>query len=158
MLNGLKDICRAVLEPLLWFLSMLLGLLSCWKMNCHPSLGSRALWSRCSSRMPRHHNAAFIFSSVLTILPVPAAEKHPNSMLLMPPPYFSAGLMSTCFLQTWNLTFTRKCLICTSEKFIPRGLGIRCLLDKFRHASVWRCRDSCPSRRFSSRNRGEVLY
>lgn len=26
-------------------------------------------------------------------------------------------LMSTCFLQTWNLAFTRKCLICTPESF-----------------------------------------
>lgn len=93
LVRPLKDICRAVLEPLPWLLSMLLGLLSCWKMNCHPSLGSRALWSRCSSRMPSQHNAAFILSSVLTILPVPAAEKHPDSMLLLPRRCFSAGMV-----------------------------------------------------------------
>jgi hypothetical protein len=35
--------------------------------------------------------ALFIFASILTSLPVPAAEKHPHSMML-PPPFRLAGL------------------------------------------------------------------
>ena len=37
----LKDINRAVLRPLIWDFGFLgLGLLSCWRMKCCPSLGS----------------------------------------------------------------------------------------------------------------------
>ncbi|XP_051570030.1 monocyte to macrophage differentiation factor 2-like isoform X2 [Myxocyprinus asiaticus] len=72
-------------------LAVCLGSLSCWKMNLHPSLRSRALWSRFSSRMSLYI-AAFIFPSILTSLPVPAAEKHPHSMML-PPPCFTVGMV-----------------------------------------------------------------
>ena len=72
-------------------LAVCLGSLSCWKMNRHPSLRSRALWSRFSSRMSLYI-AAFIFPSILTSLPVPATEKHPHSMML-PPPCFTVGMV-----------------------------------------------------------------
>ena len=68
-----------------------LGPLSCWKMNRHPSLRSRALWSRFSSRMSLYI-AVFIFLYILTSLPVPATKKHPHSMML-PPPCFTVGMV-----------------------------------------------------------------
>ncbi|XP_075931719.1 gamma-aminobutyric acid receptor-associated protein-like 2 isoform X2 [Anarhichas minor] len=71
-------------------LAVCLGSLSCWKMNLHPSLRSRALWSRFSSRMSLYI-AAFIFPSILTSLPVPATEEHPHSMML--PPCFTVGMV-----------------------------------------------------------------
>jgi hypothetical protein len=45
--------------------------------------------------------APFIFASILTSLPVPAAEKHPQSMML-PPPCFTV-VMVPGFLQSWKL-------------------------------------------------------
>ena len=36
--------------------------------------------------------APFLFPSILTSLPVPAAEKHPHSMML-PPPCFTVGMV-----------------------------------------------------------------
>ena len=92
-------------------LAVCLGSLSCWKINRSPSLRSRALWSRLSSRMSLYI-AAFIFPS-LTSLPVPAAEKHPHSMML-PPPCFTVGMvLAWCwavpgFLQAWHLAFKPK--------------------------------------------------
>ncbi len=44
-----------------------LGSLTCWKMNLHPNLKSRALWSRVLSRKLLYI-AAFIFLSILTSL------------------------------------------------------------------------------------------
>ena len=58
-------------------LAVCLGLLSCWKVNLRPSLRFWALWNRFSSRI-----SSFIFPSILTCLPVAAAEKHPHSMML----------------------------------------------------------------------------
>uniref|UniRef100_A0A8C4XFI0 Fli-1 proto-onco, ETS transcription factor n=1 Tax=Erpetoichthys calabaricus TaxID=27687 RepID=A0A8C4XFI0_ERPCA len=55
------------------------------------NLRSRALWSRISSRMSLYI-AAVIFPFILTSLPVPAAEKHPHSMML-PPPCFTVGMV-----------------------------------------------------------------
>ena len=68
-------------------LAVCLGSLSCWKVNLRPSLRSRALWKRFSSRISLYL-AAFIFPSIATSRPVPAAEKHPHSMML-PPPCFT---------------------------------------------------------------------
>ena len=55
------------------------------------SLRSRALWKRFSSRISLYL-AAFIFPSIATSRPVPAAEKHPRSMML-PPPCFTVGIV-----------------------------------------------------------------
>ncbi len=76
---------RTVTE-LLWshsfvILAVCLGSLSCWKVNLWPNLRSWALWRRFSSRISLYL-AAFIFSSIATSRPVPAAEKHPHSMML----------------------------------------------------------------------------
>ncbi len=84
---------RTVTE-LLWshffvILAVCLGSLSCWKVNLRPSLRSWALWRRFSSRISLYL-AAFIFPSIATSRPVPAAEKHPHSMML-PPPCFTVG-------------------------------------------------------------------
>ena len=86
-------------------LAVFLGSLSCWKVNLHPSLRSWVLWSSFSSRISLYLDL-FVFPSILTCLPVPAAEKHPHSMLL-PPPYFTVGMMPG-FFQTWHLTFKPK--------------------------------------------------
>ncbi len=84
---------RTVTE-LLWshsfvILAVCLGSLSCWKVNLWPSMRSWALWRRFSSRISLYL-AAFIFPSIATSRPVPAAEKHPHSMML-PPPCFTVG-------------------------------------------------------------------
>ncbi len=63
------------------FRSLCLGSLSCWKVNLRPSLRYWALWRRFSSRISLYL-AAFIFPSIATSRPVPAAEKHPHSMML----------------------------------------------------------------------------
>ncbi len=62
-------------------LAVCLGSLSCWKVNLRPSPRSRALWRRFSSRISLYL-AEFIFPSIATSRPVPAAEKHPHSMML----------------------------------------------------------------------------
>ena len=46
-------------------LAVFLGSLSCWKVNLRPSLRSRALWKRFSSRISLYL-AAFIFPSIAT--------------------------------------------------------------------------------------------
>ncbi len=81
-------------QQLLWsqsfvILAVCLGSLSCWKVNLRPSLRSWALWRRFLSRISLYL-AAFIFPSIATSRPVPAAEKHPHSMML-PPPCFTVG-------------------------------------------------------------------
>ncbi len=88
---------RTVTE-LLWshsfvILAVCLGSLSCWKVNLRPSLRSWALWRRFSSRISLYLTA-FIFPSIATSRPVPAAEKHPHSMML-PPPCSLLGLYWT---------------------------------------------------------------
>ncbi len=70
---------RTVTE-LLWshsfiILAVCLGSLSCWKVNLRPSLRSWALWRRFSSRISLYL-AAFIFPSIATSRPVPAAYKN----------------------------------------------------------------------------------
>ena len=117
---------------------------SCWKMNRRPSLRSRALWSRFSSRMSLYI-AAFIFPSIMTSLPVPAAEKHPHSMML-PPPCFTVGMVlawwwaAPGFLQTWCLAFTPKSSIFVSPDqrilFLMVWESFRCILANSRRAAM----------------------
>ncbi len=69
-------------SQLLWshsfvILAVCLGSLSCWKVNLRPSLRSWALWRRFSSRISLYL-AAFIFPSIATSRPVPAAENTPQ--------------------------------------------------------------------------------
>lgn len=70
-------------SPCIDFLAVCLRSLSCWRMNHHHSLRSGAHWSKFSSRMLLY-NAAFVFYSILTSLPVPATDQWPHSMV--PPP------------------------------------------------------------------------
>ncbi len=68
-----------VVKPLLrLILAVCLGSLSCWKVNLRPSLRSWALWRRFSSRISLYL-AAFIFPSIATSRPVPAAENTPTA-------------------------------------------------------------------------------
>jgi hypothetical protein len=96
-----------------------LGSLSCWKVNLHPSLRSWELCRRFKSRFSLYF-ALFIFPSIVTSLPVPAAEKHPYNMML-PPPCFTVGMVLARwwavpgFLQTWHLAFRPKSLILVSS-------------------------------------------
>uniref|UniRef100_A0A674EWI5 Serine/threonine-protein kinase MRCK alpha n=1 Tax=Salmo trutta TaxID=8032 RepID=A0A674EWI5_SALTR len=59
-------------------------------MSASSGLGILLL-CRFSSRITLHF-APFIFTSILTSLPVPAAEKHPHSVML-PPPCFTVGMV-----------------------------------------------------------------
>ena len=72
-------------------LAVCLGSLSCWNVNPRRSLRSFALWSRFSSRICLYL-APFIVPFILASLPVPAAEKHPHSMM-PPPPCFMVGMV-----------------------------------------------------------------
>ncbi len=114
---------RTVTE-LLWshsfvILAVCLGSLSCWKVNLRPSLRSWALWRRFSSRISLYL-AAFIFPSIATSRPVPAAEKHPHSMML-PPPCFTVGTVLDRwwavpgFLHTYRLELRPKRSILVSS-------------------------------------------
>ncbi len=114
---------RTVTE-LLWshsfvILAVCLGSLSCWKVNLRPSLRSWALWRRFSSRISLYL-AAFIFPSIATGRPVPAAEKHPHSMML-PPPCFTVGTVLDRwwavpgFLHTYRLELRPKSSILVSS-------------------------------------------
>ncbi len=114
---------RTVTE-LLWshsfvILAVCLGSLSCWKANLRPSLRSWALWRRFSSRISLYL-AAFIFPSIATRRPVPAAEKHPHSMML-PPPCFTVGTVLDRlwavpgFLHTYRLELRPKSSILVSS-------------------------------------------
>ncbi len=114
---------RTVTE-LLWshsfiILAVCLGSLSCWKVNLRPTLRSWALWRRFSSRISLYL-AAFIFPSIATSRPVPAAEKHPHSMML-PPPCFTVGTVLDRwwavpgFLHTYRLELRPKSSILVSS-------------------------------------------
>ena len=111
----LKDIQKPVPKPLqhcLGCVLRVLGSLSCWKVNLRSSLRFWSLWSRFSSRISLYF-APFIFPSILTSLSVPAAEKHPHSMML-PPPCFTVGMVPGSF-QTWRLAFRPKSSILVSS-------------------------------------------
>ncbi len=79
-------------------LSVCLGSLSCRKVNLRPSLRSWALWNRFSLMISLYF-APFSFPSTLTSLPVPAAEKHPHSMRLLPAHFL--GWCSAGDEQSW---------------------------------------------------------
>ncbi len=109
---------RTVTE-LLWshsfvILAVCLGSLSCWKVNLRPSLRSWALWRRFSSRI------SLYLPSIATSRPVPAAEKHPHSMML-PPPCFTVGTVLDRwwavpgFLHTYRLELRPKSSILVSS-------------------------------------------
>ena len=85
----LSHSCSEVIPVLLWLSAWVS--LSCWNINLHCSQRSSALWSRLSSRICLYL-APFIVPSILTSLQVPAAEKHPHSMML-PPPCFTVGMV-----------------------------------------------------------------
>ena len=55
----------------------------------------------------------FFFASILTSLPVPSSEKHPHSMMLLPPS-FTMGMMPG-FLQMWRLALRPKSSILVSS-------------------------------------------
>ncbi len=142
---------RTVTE-LLWshsfvILAVCLGSLSCWKVNLRPSLRSWALWRRFSSRISLY-SAAFIFPSIATSRPVPAAEKHPHSMML-PPPCFTVGTVLDrwwavpCFSPHIPLRIKAKKFylgLIRPENLICHHLGV---LQVFFHVSC--TEDSLPS-------------
>lgn len=74
-------------------------------------------------------NAGFIFPSILKTLPVPAAEKHPYSMITTR----NVGMVFTRwwavpgFLHTWCLPFRPKSSICVSstEEWLPLSTETR---------------------------------
>ncbi len=89
-------------------LAVCLGSLSCWKVNLRPSLRSWALWRS----------------------PVPAAEKHPHSMML-PPPCFTVGTVLDRwwavpgFLHTYRLELRSKSSsLIRPENLICHHLGV----------------------------------
>ena len=73
--------------------------------------------------------APFIFVSLRTSLPVPAAEKHPNRMML-PPPCFTVGMVPG-FFQMWRLEFRPKSsiLVSSDQRFLANSKqAVMCLL------------------------------
>ncbi|XP_061553465.1 phospholipid-transporting ATPase ID-like isoform X3 [Phycodurus eques] len=73
------------------------------QVKLQPSLRFWALWRRFSSRISLYL-AAFIFPSTGTSRPVPAAEKHPHSMML-PPPCFTVGTVGQLIPQIASLSW-----------------------------------------------------
>ncbi len=116
---AIKNSHGVVVKPLLLILAVCFGSLSCWKVNLRPSLRSWALWRRFSSRISLYL-AAFIFPSMQPVRPVPAAEKHPHSMML-PPPCFTFGTILDRwwavpgFLHTYRLELRPKSYILVSS-------------------------------------------
>ncbi len=141
------------MKPLLRYLAVCLGSLSCWKVNLRPSLRSWALWRRFSSRISLYL-AAFIFPSIATSRPVPAAEKHPHSMML-PPPCFTGTVLDRWwavpgFLHTYRLELRPKVLSWshqTRESYLFTILeSFRCFFSKL-HAGF---HVSCTEERLPS--------
>ena len=147
-------------------LAVCLGSLSRCKVNLHPSLRSWTLCSTFSSRISLYF-APFIFPSILTSLPVTAAEKHPHSMMLPPPSFTVDGewCQVSSRRDTWHLAFRPKSsIVASSDQRI-----FRCLLANSKRAvmcffteewfpsghsttKAWlveSCGDGCLSERFS---------
>ncbi len=70
---------------------VLIGSLSCWKVNLLPSLRFWMLWIGYSLRLSQYFGA-LSFSSTLTSPSVPSAEKQPHSMRLLPA-HFTFGMV-----------------------------------------------------------------
>ena len=87
----LKDIHRVVLKPLLWYLGCVLRVVVLLKDEPSPQSEVKSALEQVFIQDPGYI-AAFIFPSILTSLPVPAAEQHPHSMML-PPPCFTVGMV-----------------------------------------------------------------
>ena len=92
----LKDIQRLVPKPLLRCLGCVLKVIV--QLEGEPSRQSEVL-SALEQVFIKDLSviSSFIFPSILTSLPVPAAEKHPHSIML-PPPCFTVGMVPV-FLQ-----------------------------------------------------------
>ena len=91
----LKDIQIHIPKPLLCCIGHVLRVVVL--LEGEPSLQSEVL-SRFSSRISPYF-ALFNFHLILTSLPVPAAEKHPHSMIL-PPPCFPVGMVPVSWLSS----------------------------------------------------------
>ncbi|CAI5670166.1 unnamed protein product [Oreochromis niloticus] len=89
------------------------GSLSCWKVKLRPSLKSFADSKRFPSKIALYL-APSIFPSTLTCFPVPAEEKHPQSMML-PPPYVTVGML----LEDNVITFVKNELKKIQKALIP---------------------------------------
>ena len=81
----LKDIQRLVSKPLLHCLCCVLRVIS-------PQSELLCTLEQVFIKDLSLHFAPFIFPLILTSLPVPAAKKHPHSMML-PPPCFTVGMV-----------------------------------------------------------------
>ncbi len=147
-----KNSHGVVVKPLLRYLAVCLGSLSCWKVNLRPSLRSWALWRRFLSRISLYL-AAFIFPSIATSRPVPAAEKHPHSMIL-PPPCFTVGTVLDRwravpgFLHTYRLELRPKSsfLVSSDQRilFVTILEYFRCFFSKLHAGFHVSCTEERP--------------
>lgn len=79
-----------------------LGLLSCWKAKCRPSLRSV---EQVFIKHIHLYFAPLSFFSTLTSLPVPVFEKRPPSMMLPPPSLFGKCLISSPQIEHGHIIF-----------------------------------------------------
>ena len=91
----LKDLQKLVPKPLLHCLGCVLSIVVL--LEGEPSPQSEFLSALEQVFIKDLSVLPFIFLSILTCLPVPAAEKHPHNMML--PPCFTVGMVPG-FLQT----------------------------------------------------------
>ena len=97
-----KDIQRLVPKPHLRCLGCVLKVVVLVEGEPSPPVWDPALRSRFSSRISLYFSP-YIFASILTSLLVPAAEKHPRSMML-PPPWDGARFPPDVMLGTlWRV-------------------------------------------------------
>ena len=128
LFGPLKDIQKLVLKPLLRCLGSVHMVIVLLEGEPHRAL------DRFSSRISLYFSP-LIFASILTSLPLLAAEKHLHSMML-PPPCFTVGMVPgssdlTLGIQAeeFNLGFIRP------ENLVSHGLRvIRCLLANSKQA------------------------
>jgi len=100
-------------------LAVCLGSLSCWKTQPRPIFNALTEGRRLLAKISRYM-APSILPSIRCSLPVPFAEKHPQSMMF-PPPCFTVGMVflglysSFFFLQTRRVEFIPKSYILVSS-------------------------------------------